>query len=633
MKRGDAELKPLNDYDKASIVSRELIEEIFEQEDEIERSYMIADCSLRAKDLGVLAIFKKLIAERAKIQREIDKAASRQVGYQTNQTMTDFAIPCDKPYQNMLCGSWVANENGIVSYNVMGLEQRACHHPILPVRRLSNIETSDEKITLAFKRDYTWREITVDKDVISSSSKITALSSKGISVTSENAKYLVRYLNDVENMNADDIELCTSTSKLGWHGNEFIPFDSEIIFDGDMRFRDLFNAIHTKGNEDAWLKCVRSVRSENRIETKMLLAASFASVLVKVIGCLPFFVDLWGETEGGKSVTLMLAASVWANPDENQYIGDYKSTDVALEVRADVLNNLPVLLDDTSNATKKIVDDFENIIYRLCSGKGKSRSNKDLGATRENNWKTCFITNGERPMSGYVNQGGAINRIIEVESGNNIFKNPQKTVDILKANYGFAGRRFVEIVREIGKDQIKQMYNEICEQLFQEDKMQKQAMSLSCILLADKIATERIFEDGQYISMDEARNCLVDRQELSENQRCYNYLLDQIAMNSFRFTDDCQTERWGMVDDGYAVIYPTVFERLCRAEGYSKKSFISWAGKKDIVQVDSKGHPKVRKIGGKPVRAVALKLDNGLTTNENGFITVDENLQEELPFQ
>ena len=625
-------MKPLNDYDKASIVSRELIEEIFEEEDEIERSYMIADCSLRAKDLGVLAIFKKLIAERSKIQREINKEASRQGSLQQKQNMTDFAIPQDKAYTNMLCGSWVANENGIVSYNVMGMEQRACHHPILPVRRLSNIETSDEKITLAFKRDYIWREITVDKDVISSASKITALSSKGISVTSENAKYLVRYLNDVENMNADAIELSTSTSKLGWHGTEFIPFDNDIVFDGDTRFKDLFKAIHTKGNEDKWLKCVRGIRSDNRMETKMLLAASFASVLVKVIGCLPFFVDLWGETEGGKSVALMLAASVWANPDESQYIGDYKSTDVALEVRADVLNNLPVLLDDTSNATKKIVDDFENIIYRLCSGKGKSRSNKELGTNRENNWKTCFITNGERPLSGYVNQGGAINRIIEIEAGNHIFKNPQKTVDILKANYGFAGRRFVEVVREIGKDEIKRMYDEICDELFQQDKMQKQAMSLACILLADKIATESIFEDGQYISMDDAKKCLIDRTELSENQRCYNYLLDQVAMNSFRFTDECQTERWGTVEDGYAIIYPTVFDRLCRAEGFSKKSFISWAAKKDIVQVDGKGYPKQRKIDGKNVRAVSLKLDNGLTTDENGFIKVDEYIQNDLPF-
>lgn len=622
-------MKPLNDYDEKSIISKELIEEIFENEDEIERSYMIADCSLKAKELGVLAIFKKLVSERARIQKVIMKSTSTGT---TMHRITDFSIPADKNYQNMYCGSWVANNNGIVSYNVMGMEQRACHHPILPIRRLSNIETNEEKIALAFKRDWQWKEITVDKDIISSASKIIALSKFGVSVTSENAKYLVKYLNDVENMNGDSIELDKSTSKLGWHGTDFIPFDTEIIFDGDTRFKYLFESIHSQGHEDIWLDHVRELRASNRKEIKFLLAASFSSILVEIVGCLPFFVDLWGETEGGKSVTLMLAASVWANPDESRYIGDYKSTDVALEVRADVLNNLPVLLDDTSNATRKIVEDFENIIYRLCSGKGKSRSNKDLGANRENNWKNCFLTNGERPLSGYVTQGGAINRIIEIEAGNNIFKNPQKTADLLKANYGFAGKRFIDEVKRIGFDSIKEMYADICHELFQQDKMQKQTMSLACILLADKIATETIFKDGACISIEDAKKCLIDRTELSENERCYHYLLDQVAMNSFRFDDSCQTERWGIVDDGFAVIYPTVFDRLCRAEGYSKKSFISWAAKKDIIQVDAKGNPKVRKIDGKSVRAIALRLDNGITVDEDGFIKIDEYLQQELPF-
>ena len=49
-----------------------------------------------------------------------------------------------------------------------------------------------------------------------------------------------------------------------------------------------------------------------KMEIKLMLAASFASVLVPLLGGLPFIVDLWGETEGGKTVTLMVAASVWS---------------------------------------------------------------------------------------------------------------------------------------------------------------------------------------------------------------------------------------------------------------------------------------------------------------------------------
>lgn len=619
-------MKPLNDYDEKSIISEELIEEIFEEEDEIQRSYMIADCSLRARELKVGQIFNRLINDRKNIEKKIMRG-SVQPG-NSNSRMTDFAVPMDSRYQNMRCGSWVANGNGIVSYNVIGLEQRASYQPILPVERLENIETGEEQIVLAFYRDRRWKEIKVPKDVISSSTKIVALSKYGLSVTSENAKNLVKYLNDVENFNNDDIKLMQSTSKLGWHGEDFIPYDDEIIFDGDTKFKQLFDSIKTSGHEDIWIDHVKELRKSGRPEIRLILAASFASVLIKPLGILPFFVDLWGETEGGKSVSLMLATSVWANPDASQYIGDYKSTDVALEVRADMLNNLPVMLDDTSNATKRIVEDFENIIYRLCSGKGKSRSNKDLGANRENNWKCCFITNGERPLSGYVNQGGAINRIIEIEAGQKIYENPQETASLLKMNYGFAGKRFVEEIKQI-KD-LKEQYEIICQELFDTDKMQKQSMSLACVLLADKIATETIFKDNMNISINEAKKLLIDRTELSENERCYRYLLGKIAMNSNRFDATGGIEKWGFIKDGKVCFYIPAFEDLLESKKYSKKTFLSWAIKKGIVEAENRRTTKTIRQYDKVYRCIVVNLDDGITVNNDGFLEIDETL--DLPF-
>ncbi|MFR2692638.1 MAG: DUF927 domain-containing protein [Enterocloster bolteae] len=102
-----------------------------------------------------------------------------------------------------------------------------------------------------------------------------------------------------------------------------------------------------------------------------MLAASFSSVLVQLLGGLPYFVDLWGETEGGKTVDLMLAASVWADPDESAYIKDYKGTEVGLEAICDLLNNLPLILDDTSKKNRKIEDNFEGLVYDLCSERAK----------------------------------------------------------------------------------------------------------------------------------------------------------------------------------------------------------------------------------------------------------------------
>lgn len=623
-------MKPLNEYDKNTILSESIFEEIFEEEDIIKRSYLIADLSLKAKELNVKGQFDMILKayEKALKEEKTKTTFSASAG-----RMTEFIIPEEKEYQNMYCGTWFATESGIVSYNVMGLEQRASRQPVLPVDRLENIETGEEQIVIAFKRDHHWKEITIAKDVVASANKIVVLSKYGLAVTSENAKYLVRYLNDVEALNNDDIPLKQSSSKLGWHGKDFLPYESDIIFDGDGRFKNIFDAIHEHGSEEVWLDHIRAVRKTGRIEAKFFLAASFASVLVKPLEALPFFVDLWGETEGGKSVSLMLACSVWADPDESQYIGDFKTTDVALEAKSDMLNNLPMMLDDTSKTSARIRENFEGIVYDLCSGKGKSRSNKELGINRENRWKNCILTNGERPLQGYVSQGGAINRILEVECGANVFEDPQKTANILKRNYGHAGKRFIEIIKAMGVDFIKEIYQDFCKKLFDTDKMQKQSISLAVVLTADKIATEYIFKDKCYISLDEAKEALVDRNTLSDNERCYRYLLDKVAMNQQRFDAETRIEKWGVIENGYAIIYNQAFEELCSAGGFSKKAFLSWADRKELIQTQNGQLTKVKKINGSSSRCVFLKLDNGVVVDKNGFMSIDEAVQEELPFK
>ena len=625
-------MKLLKEYDKDSILSEELFNEIFDEEDIIQRSYMIAELSLKAKELNVKGQFDLILKAHEKAIREETREAKKQSYNSPAVRMTEFHVPAGGCYQNMQCGSWVANENGIVSYNVMGMELRASRQPILPVERLENIETGEEQIVLAFKRNYRWKEITVAKDVVATASKIVALAKYGLSVTSENAKHLVKYINDVESLNNDDIEIKRSSSKLGWHEGMFLPYEGDIIFDGDTRFKSIFEAIHEQGTEQVWLDHVKEIRKSKRIEAKFMLAASFASVLVKPLGTLPFFVDLWGETEGGKSVSLMLACSVWANPDESQYIGDFKTTDVALEAKADMLNNLPMMLDDTSKTSARIRDNFESIVYDLCSGKGKSRSNKELGMNRENRWKNCFLTNGERPLAGYVNQGGAINRILEVECKDHVFADPQRTAMLLKQNYGFAGKQFIEIIEEMGIDAVRGIYSDFCSKLFDSDKMQKQAMSLAVVLTADKIATEYIFKDKCYISLDEAKETLVDRNMLSDNERCYRYLLDKVAMNPTRFDFTTGIEKWGIIENGYAIFYSQAFDDLCQSGGFSKKSFLSWADRKGLLKTQAGRLNKVKKINGTSYRCIWLKLDDGVETDENGFLQLSEEEQQSVPF-
>lgn len=622
-------MKEMSEFDADSILDDEVFIELFEMEDPILRSKTKVQLTRRAKQLGVKSDFEEILKGYNQADREMKRQEQENRTVCTVDNYTNFTGPHDRMY----CGAWIADDRGVFAQNSGRVDEVACYHPILPVERLRNLETGEEQIKLAYKRNNQWQDIVVPKTMITSANKIVALSGRGISVTSENAKLLVKYLADVENGNDDYIDVQYSTSKLGWINDQFIPYDTDIIFDGDNRFKQAFESVSEHGSFDVWLRHVRELRASGRMEVKFLLAASFSSVLVQVLGGLPFFVDLWGETEGGKTVSLMVAASVWANPDESRYIGDFKTTDVALEAKADMLNHLPMFLDDTSKTSARIRDNFEGIVYDLCSGKGKSRSNKELGINRENRWRNVMICNGERPLSSYVNQGGAINRILEVECGEKIYQDPQKTAETVKKNYGHAGKEFVEIIKELGEDEIRSIQKEFQKQLLDTDKMQKQSISLSIVLTADKIATDYIFKDGQYISVEEAKKVLIDRNELSDNERCYHFIQDKVAMNGHRFNAMTSCEKWGIVENGYAIFYNSAFDQICKDGGFSKKSFLSWAAKKGIIQQDSKGnHTKQKKIDGKNSRCVFLQLNQEENVDDDGFASIDET-QEELPFQ
>lgn len=634
-------MKPLEDYDKNSILDAAVFEEIFKEQDFVKRSLMTAQLSGRAKELRVKSEFDRIV--NAYEQKE------KQSGQKDVTTLEHWTNFTGGGYDRMRCAQWIATDDGVRLYNNSSGTQDvvACRHPIMPIKRLRNLQTDEEQVTIAFKRNNKWSELTVPKTTITQASKICGLSAKSILVTSESAKYLVRYLADIEADNENEIPLLLSSSKLGWIGSSFLPYDTDILFDGNAKFKQSYEAIKSHGDRAIWYTHMRELRKTGRFEIKFLLAASFASVLLKIVGGLPFMVDLWGETEGGKSVALMVAASVWANPGKGLYIRDYASTDVGLEALADFLNNLPVILDDTSKRNKSIEQRFEEIIYNLCSGKGKTRSNKELGINRENTWENIILTNGESPVTSNVSQGGAFNRVLEVEAGEHIFQNPQGTVDVVKKNYGFAGKDFVDTLRNIGGSEIRGIQKDFQKELFSDEKMQKQSIALSIVLTADRIATDYLFKDGQYISIAEAKNVLIDRNELSDNERCYRYLLDKVAMNGSRFDLETKIEKWGIIEDGYALFYPQAINDLCKDGGFSKRSFLSWAAKKDLIQTDGTNkNSKLKKIDGRPVRCIFLKLTgdreidadgtehlgDGTNVDKDGFVHLEECEQEELPF-
>jgi len=632
-------IEQINDLDKESLLSDDLYEELYQIQDGIERTNKKNEILMKAKEFRIT----KYVEDKMKIwvaelrRRSIEQQKVKKFHKVTNFFNNGMDNPKPDEYFDLDCGSWIADENGIYSADSEKLGQVACRHPIFPLRALKNLETGEEQITLAYKIRGTWFEHTVPRVVISKASSIVELARYGVSVNSETAKYLVSYLGEVQDFNDDLIKLKESSSKLGWtrKGNIFIPYDKEIEFDGEGRFLQLFESVTESGNFDDWLEVAKEVRASGAIEPRIALAASFASVLIKPLGILPFIVDEYGETEGGKTVCLMLAASVWADPGESRFIGDFKTTDVALEVRCDLMNSLPLILDDTSKATARIRENFESLVYDLCSGKGKSRSNKELGANRECNWQNITICNGERPLSGYVEQGGAINRILEVRCGEKIFLNPKRVAETVKQNFGFAGRVFVEHIKEMDPVVIGKLHKHFEEELTTPESMQKQVLALACVLTADAIATDFIFKDGRALSPDEVADILTKRSYVSEGARCYEFILDELEIHEQYFLgtlgrhQDFNGDVWGEIklSEGKVYFIPQAFNNLLKKNGFYPEQFLPWARNKHLLETDSdkKRYTKTVRMSteSEPKKVISLKIDHSFSDETDNEIDFD----------
>ena len=598
---------------------------VMEARSEFDRAQQINDYLERCKLHKCKCEATKLIASVKKELKEEQKSAV------INNT-THFGYSTEE----LNCGMWVADMSGVKAFSDKGGYRLACYHPILPVERLHNLETGTEKMKLAYFRDHRWKTKIVDKDMIASNSKIIKLASYGIAVTSESSKNLVSYLADVENLN--DIPISNSTSKFGWQGDDFIPFDETIKFDDESRFKELADSIKMAGSLEIWLDMVKKYRAnKEHCEPQVYMSASFASALVSRLNILPFIVNLWGFTGRGKTVALKMATSIWADPGDGKYITDSYATQNAFEARLDVLNHLPLCLDDMSKVRDKMGGDFTDLVYLLCSGKGKDRSNIDLGINKAKTWSNTILSNMERPLATETMKGGAINRIIDFEMAPGyIFPNGEgnKVVEILNENYGFAGYAFIDIIKKIGVPAIAQMRKDFETKIKEEAKRQesekeeKQIIPLSLILTADKLATDYIFRDGIYLDIPLMVQNLKDVNEVSEGQRAYDTIWDYVEMYKGKFTDtpnEFSPESWGYISDGYVNLIPSALRSISTKENFSIKAFCSWARAKNILRANHDNRYTIR-IGNQTRNYYSIK--DTIIEEISDFKPVDE----EIPF-
>ena len=533
---------------------------------------------------------------------------------QKNGVMLANSTQFDGQEMELFSGEYICDENGVFVTDKYGYEQTICRHPIMPVQRLCNIDSGEERLKIAYKKGRVWRSIIVEKSVIASSSSILQLAANGIMVNSENAKSLSTYLLEIEQLNYEIIPEQKSVGRLGWLGEHgFSPFVDDLVFDGETNFRNIFNAVKTEGSRNAWLYAMQDLRKE-KSPGRLFLAASFASAILEPCGLLPFFLHAWGGTETGKTVGLMIAASVWASPRLGDYILTFNSTLVGQEMTASFLNSLPMCIDELQIQSSAGIKDFDKIIYQLTEGVGRTRGAKYGGLQRTNKWKNCIITNGEHPISNANSGGGAVNRVIEFECAEKVYSDLVGICSVIQSNYGFAGREFVEYLQTDGAvERVNALQKEYYRELLKSDSTDKQAASASAILAADHIATELIFKDGNNLTVSDLEKIMAKKKEVNVNSRALEFVYELVERNPNKFKPneygDYQGEVWGKIDDDFIFIIKSVFDREMGNAGFNSTAFLAWAKRNDLIATDAGKRTKKAIIIGAATNCVCVRKD------------------------
>lgn len=551
--------------------------------------------------------------------------------------VTDFdGMPTE---QQLNSGKYICNSDGVSVIDGFGVQKVICPHPIAPVRRFKNVDTGEELLEIWYRRGTSEGRIKdethiVPKDVIANS--ILSLAKYGIVVNKRNDKDLSAYIMDMEEYNYDVLSEEKSVKRLGWVGegfNDFSPYVKNIYFDGEDDFGGMFEAVRQRGSYDTWKDAIRSVRKQ-KTAARFYLAASFASVILKPCGLLPFLVHAWGGSENGKTVALMVATSVWACPELGEYVTTFNGTRYAQETRAGFLNNLPMCLDELQIQASQGVKDFDDIIYQLCEGVSKSQGKASGGLRRQIKWRNVILSNGEHTIIKPLSGGGARNRVIEIEAPNKIYSDLVGLCEIITRNYGYAGVEFIHWLLDADNmERTKQLQKDYYHALLNHDVTEKQAGSASAILTADQIATELIFQDDLALTVDEMAEVLLRKGDIDINQKTLEWLYDYVVTNSIHFeTEGNKSELWGKIDEEKHVIciIRSIFDRELKAHGLDSKAFLSWALRTGKILPGRDGPTWPMKIPGtKSVsRVIRLKMIEAPVTEDEEMFDSEH----ELPF-
>ena len=563
-----------------TILEKTTFDRLFKIEDKTEQMITLAKVKQRARELHCVREFQKLLKHH-----QAEWAAEEKEG------SVDWETVNGAGGTTLDYGEWCVNERGVycteISRDGEVKTVTATPVPVVITKLICDAEEQSEGVELAFQIRGGWHTVTCSRSEIADKSKIIRLADAGLLVTSESAKYLVRYLNDLLARNMDVLPCKRVMHRFGWYEGQFIPYSEDVTLAKNPR---LTGMVAQSGEFEVWRAHIGKL-IENNVPLRMFLAASFASVLIEPLEVQNFLVHLWGRTGVGKSVALMVAASVWGNPNGGLF-GTMNGTLNFLQSQAALLRNLPLCLDELQTIRDN-AGNYDKFIMQLGVGVGRGRADREGKAKKTVEWKNAALCTGEEPLLKPNSGGGAVNRVLQIcvdnadGMGEIFLPNAGETVRIVNAHYGTAGERFVaSLVNEDGvcnqeivaalKVRYYALLADLQERFRENPTSGKQAAILALLLTTDEWANRTVYRMDKPLTAEEVLPFAASAEDISKSSRAREYILNQIAIHRNDFYGEYKNlntgevvEEWGHQPTG------RIYGKLTEDYAYCNKQVLT----------------------------------------------------------
>lgn len=561
---------------------------------QIDRLQREDELFLIARSLGVEKRFKESLKNYSKL-------------FESQTIMGENQLPTCSNYdiENFNFGSYSVNRNGIFLQNKMQGVIKFSNFPIIPVERYINKETGKEKVKLIYFTENKWNELIIDRSKISINNKLLQLSDYGLNINSINVNNYINYFSDILSLNESKIKKLNSVSHVGWDNKLFIPYDVNGIFDGQESYRVFYNAISSHGNYELWLNTIKNLRQNKYV--KLIMATTFASPLIEKLNIPSFIVNVWSSLSGsGKTLICMASMSAWGDPNAGALTLSSNNTQNFYINIASFMNNFTCFFDELQIIKNSKTINFNELIMDLCNGTEKGRLNKESQTREIKTWRNNFLfTNNDKMVK--ENAGEQIyNRVIDLRIDNKLFNDsPQEIAEIVKNNYGFAGKDYIKYVQKLGFTNIKKMYKECYQSILGKlHTTEKQISSLACLLIADKLVCDCLFKDEQPLTIEDIIefDIVNDANEIKTSTLAGKFIIDLINANTKKFTNEGYGEVWGSIeDDGDTIKFnKTILCRELEKVGYDFNTVKKdWADIGFLVKNEKYGYQHITSVYGK----------------------------------